>query len=87
MKNSIYIISKCLLAGALTVFSLSISAQTTEVKGRVVNADNEPIVGAVVNVAEDNKIVLTDANGNFTLKGAKPDDDICAAATAMKMPL
>ena len=81
MKNSIYIISKCLLAGALTVFSLSISAQTTEVKGRVVNADNEPIVGAVVNVAEDNKIVLTDANGNFTLKGAKPDDDICAAAT------
>ena len=67
MKNSIYIISKCLLAGALTVFSLSISAQTTEVKGRVVNADNEPIVGAVVNVAEDNKIVLTDANGNFKL--------------------
>ena len=81
MNNNIYKISKCLLIVALMGISLSAAAQTTrEVKGRVVNADGKPIAGAVVNVAEDNKIVLTDDNGAFTLKGARPDDDICAAA-------
>ena len=81
MNNSIYKISKCLLIVALMGISLSAAAQTArEVKGRVVNADGKPIAGAVVNVAEDNKIVLTDDNGVFTLKGARPDDDICAAA-------
>ena len=61
--------------------SLTAFAQNTrELKGRVVNAAGEPIVGAIVNVAEDNKIVLTDENGNFTLKNVKADEDICAAA-------
>ena len=81
MNNSINKISKSLLAVAMMGLSLTASAQTSrELKGRVLNADGEPVVGAVVNVAEDNKIVLTDANGDFTLKGVKADDEICAAA-------
>ena len=81
MNKRFYKISRCLLAVAMLGVSLTAAAQNTrEVKGRVVNADGEPVIGAVVNVAEDNKIVLTDENGNFTLKGARTDDDICAAA-------
>lgn len=81
MNKSIYIIQKSLLALAMMGLSLTAFAQNTrELKGRVVNAAGEPIVGAIVNVAEDNKIVLTDENGNFTLKNVKADEDICAAA-------
>ena len=81
MNKSIYKISRCLLAVALTGLSLTAAAQNNgQIKGRVLNADGEPVVGAVVNVAEDNKIVLTDENGYFTLSGYKADDDVCAAA-------
>lgn len=81
MNNRINRISKSLLALALMGLSMTASAQNVrDLQGRVLNADGEPVVGAVINVAEDNKIVLTDANGNFTLKGVKADDEICAAA-------
>lgn len=74
-------IAKSLLVVAMMGLSLTAAAQKSNVlKGRVVNADGEPVVGAVVNVAEDNRIVLTDENGFFTLKGFKADDDVCAAA-------
>ena len=81
MNNRINKIAKCLLVVAVMGCSLTATAQKGNVlKGQVLNADGEPVVGAVVNVAEDNKIVLTDENGFFTLKGFKVDDDICAAA-------
>ena len=81
MNKSIYNISKCLLVTALTGLSLTVSAQNNrELKGRVLDADNQPVAGAVVNVAEDNKIVLTDANGDFTLKNVRVDDEVCVAA-------
>lgn len=74
-------IAKSLLVIAMMGLSLTAAAQKSNVlKGRVVNADGEPVVGAVVNVAEDNRIVLTDENGFFTLKGFRADDDVCAAA-------
>ena len=81
MNNRINIIAKSLLVVAMVGLSMMATAQNASIlKGRVVNADGEPVVGAVVNVAEDNRIVLTDENGNFTLKGFKADDDVCAAA-------
>ena len=74
-------IAKSLLVVAMMGLSLTAAAQKSNVlKGRVVNADGEPVIGAVVNVAEDNRIVLTDENGFFTLKGFRADDDVCAAA-------
>lgn len=75
-------INKCLLSMAMLGISTAAFAQGARVlKGRVVTSDNQPVVGAVVNVAEDNKIVLTDADGYFTLKSVKTDDEVCAAAT------
>jgi ribosomal protein S4E len=67
MNNRINKIAKSLLAVVVMGCSLTATAQKGNVlKGRVLNADGEPVVGAVVNVAEDNKIVLTDENGFFT---------------------
>lgn len=81
MKNrSSNMLRHLFLAGMVCVSAAAFSQNTGELKGRVVNSDKEPVIGAVVNVAEDNKIVLTDENGNFTLKGVGRDDDICASA-------
>ena len=85
MNNRIYNISKSLLAVAMLLgISVTASAQNRELKGRVVDADNDPVIGAIVNVAEDNKIVLTDADGYFILKDVRADDDVCAAATGFE---
>ncbi len=75
-------ISKSLLVAVCLGCSLTAAAQNNNgvLKGRVLNADGEPVVGAVVNVAEDNRIVLTDENGYFSLKGYRAEDDVCAAA-------
>ena len=44
--------------------------------GRVVNEQNEPVVGAVLNVSESNHISLSDKNGNFILKNVSDSDQI-----------
>ncbi|MDE5632960.1 MAG: TonB-dependent receptor plug domain-containing protein, partial [Muribaculaceae bacterium] len=64
-------------------FSLR-AAGEHEIKGRVVDPDGKPIPGAVVNVAEQSKIVLTDADGAFTLVGAMPEDEGNASRTGYK---
>ena len=74
------------LAAALLLacsFSLR-AAGEHEIKGRVVDPDGKPIPGAVVNVAEQSKIVLTDADGAFTLVGAMPEDEVNASCTGYK---
>ena len=45
-------------------------------KGRVVDTEGNPVAGAVVNVAEQSRIALTDADGYFSLKGVKLADEI-----------
>jgi len=64
-------------------FSLR-AAGEHEIKGRVVDPDGKPIPGAVVNVAEQSRIVLTDADGAFTLVGAMPEDEVNASRTGYK---
>lgn len=74
------------LAAAL-LLACSFSLRATgehEIKGRVVDPDGKPIPGAVVNVAEQSKIVLTDADGAFTLVGAMPEDEVNASCTGYK---
>lgn len=44
--------------------------------GRVVDQDGLPIEGAVVNVAEESRIAVTDKDGYFNLKKVKPADEI-----------
>lgn len=74
-----------LAAALLLACSLTLrAAGEHEIKGRVVDPDGKPIPGAVVNVAEQSRIVLTDADGAFTLVGAMPEDEVNASCTGYK---
>lgn len=70
---------KYLLTAVLLGSTLAMSAAgAREVKGRVVDPEGNPIPGAVVNLAEQSRIVLTDQDGNFVLKDAGYDDEVNA---------
>ncbi len=57
---------KCLLTAVLIGSSLTAWADGgRELKGRVTDPDGNPIAGAIVNVAEQSRIVITDTDGNF----------------------
>lgn len=76
---------KTLMLGALLGASTTAFAQSQQMlKGRIVNNEGEPVVGAVVNVAEENRIVLTDAEGYFQLKKVSKDDEICVSSLGYK---
>ena len=69
------IAAAALLATAATTYA----AVDQPIKGRVVDPDGNPIAGAVVNVSEQSKIVLSDANGYFIITGALPEDEVNAS--------
>ena len=75
--NNIQTGFKRILLTVATAFMLGNGwAQDAKVlKGRIVNAEGEPIAGAVVNVAEASRIALSDKDGFFTLKNVKPADE------------
>lgn len=92
MYTSIYnIISKLpqkgkyLLVGVLMLACSNIWAQEAGMlKGRILDAEGKPIAGAVVNVAEQSRIVLSDENGFFFLKNVKADDELCVSCIGYK---
>lgn len=66
-----------MLLGTFLLLGSAAWAQNAQMlKGRVVDAEGNPIAGAVVNVAEQSRIALSDENGYFTLKNVKPDDEL-----------
>ena len=68
-KNLKRIASALLLAGVLSVCGLPMFAQTHVVKGSVLDAAGEPIIGANVIVAGDASVgTFTDLDGAFTLE-------------------
>ena len=76
--NNIQTGFKRILLTVAAVFMLGNGwAQDAKVlKGRIVNAECEPIAGAVVNVVEASRIALSDKDGFFTLKNVKPADEL-----------
>ncbi len=58
------------------------SGQT--LKGRIVDSEGNPIVGAVVNIAEQSRIALSDTDGYFSLKDVKASDEICVSSIGFK---
>lgn len=77
--------SKSLLAAALIGTAITASAADgRELKGRVLDPDGNPIAGAVVNLAENSKLIYTDAEGNFVLKDVVIDDEVNAACVGYK---
>ena len=91
MYNLNHIIKKITGAGkALLLVTLlfatgTVWAQNTQtLKGRIVDTEGNPIAGAVVNVAEESRIVLSDENGYFSLKNVKASDEICISSIGYK---
>lgn len=70
-------ISKLLLMVALLLITSTSWAQGEQIlKGRIVDPEGNPISGAVVNVAEQSRIALSDENGYFSLRNVKTADEI-----------
>lgn len=76
---------KYLLMGALLLIACNTWAQDERVlEGRIVDSLGNPIAGAVVNVAEQSRITLSDENGYFSLKSVKPADEVCVSSIGYK---
>lgn len=83
--NEIARAGKSLLMGALLLTASNIWAQSTQtLKGRIVDAEGNPVAGAVINIAEESRIVLSDKDGYFTLKNVGASDEICISSVGYK---
>lgn len=61
------------LGGALGAFA---AGGGNTLRGKVVDPEGNPIPGAMVNLAEQSKMVFTDENGEFVIKDASYDDEV-----------
>lgn len=70
--------NKVLLCGLLMLAVQTGYAQEkdTPFTGRVVDTNDQPVEGAVVNVSEALRIAITDKEGHFSLKKAKAGDEL-----------
>lgn len=73
--------SKFLLLVVLLFATATAWAQSSKtLKGRIVDNEGNPIAGAVVNIAEQSRIELSDKDGYFILKNVSPSDEICISS-------
>lgn len=76
---------KTLLTATLLFAAANVYAQNSQIlKGRIVDTEGKPVAGAVINVAEESRIVLSDADGYFSLNNVKPTDEICVSCVGYK---
>jgi Outer membrane receptor for ferrienterochelin and colicins len=66
-KQRWFYLGFCLLMALLT--TVSVSAQTKTVKGKVVDTSDQPIIGASIKVKGTGSGTITDVAGEFSLKG------------------
>lgn len=70
MKDKIV---KCTVVFALLILSSGLSAQGGEIKGTIIDqVSGEPLVGAEVYHLESGASVMTDFDGNFSIRGVEP---------------
>lgn len=60
---------KNIVFAMMALSALTLKAQTSEIKGTVVDSDGQPVIGANVLIKGTNTGCVTDANGNFTITG------------------
>lgn len=76
---------KTLLTATLLFAAANVYAQNSQIlKGRIVDTEGKSVAGAVINVAEESRIVLSDADGYFSLNNVKPTDEICVSCVGYK---
>lgn len=78
-------IGKFLLTGALIFVTFNALAQKEPVlEGRIVDSTGEPIAGAMINIAEQSRYVLSAIDGTFSLKNVKPNDELIISSAGYK---
>lgn len=77
---------RCLLTVCLYIQAAVLMAQQAEqpLRGRVLDEKQQPIAGAVVNIAEENRIAVTGKDGYFKLKNVSDGDEIYVTASGYK---
>ena len=87
MSNIKYIIRKCTATGRYLLLlsflwmQTNVLAQNEQIlKGRIVDSKGNPVAGAVINIAEQSSIALSDKDGYFSLKNVKPQDELCVSS-------
>jgi TonB-linked SusC/RagA family outer membrane protein len=76
-KNRVTGCWKLLFAAVVLLAVQSVYAQEPKkANGRIVDETGNPVAGAVVNVAEESRIALSDKEGYFHLKNVKQGDEI-----------
>ncbi len=68
----------------MTVATMMVMAQTFGVKGVVLDANNEPVIGASILVKGSVRGTKTDLDGSFTLNGIKEKDKLVVSYVGMK---
>lgn len=60
---------KTLLTAVLLFTAANLCAQNMQtLKGRILDTEGKPVAGAIINVAEESRIALSDEDGYFSLK-------------------
>ncbi|GHT09705.1 SusC/RagA family TonB-linked outer membrane protein [Bacteroidia bacterium] len=72
------------LAVLLTAMQPAYAQGLQTLTGRIVDENNQPVKGAVINVAEESRIALSDASGVFVLKNVKQGDELTVSCTGYK---
>lgn len=85
-KKTVFGFIKLLLIASMCMGKTPLYAQSgnTVLKGRVVDEKQSPIEGAIVNIAEESRIAVTDKEGYFRLKNVEEGDDIYVTAKGFK---
>ena len=76
--------SKYLVVIAMALSSITMTSQSNAVKGVVVDAQGEAIIGATIKLKNGKALGATDIDGRFTLSSVKPGDKIEITYVGMK---
>ncbi|ASB48744.1 SusC/RagA family TonB-linked outer membrane protein [Alkalitalea saponilacus] len=79
-------LDKVLICGIFIISAHALVAQDggRSLQGRVVDVDNNPLQGAVVNVSEATRIEMTNSEGQFELSNVNPLDEIYVSLAGYK---
>jgi len=69
-----------IILGFMSLTSIA-QQEGTPLKGRVTDKQGNPVSGAILNITEENRIAVSDKNGNFTIKRYKDGDELLVTAT------
>lgn len=85
INNNLTATFKLLLMGIFFLNAIATYAQEEKtLSGRIVDTEGNPISGVIINIAESSRIVISDAEGNFSLKKVGISDELTFSSVGYK---